>query len=550
MGIFDGITAFFNRAGDRRGGGVFLGAESNGENVVAKDPQGDPLVNLTAKRVENDLRRDINRGLFANPAWTFHELAAVSATLGDKVAFWKSKIGALEWSIRVDADAEKGRAKVGEDGKPTNPDAAKLAEKAEKQRQCLKDRYEKIKNLRKAIRHMATARFYGFAVLKNDGETLAPVDPWNVVHDVEWKGDTAPSYGWHFNRRAETQFKPATMPKMEIGEFIIRESDECNMVALMRLALRDTAVTDFREKNLEEASKNQIIILTGDKLPDQKTDPVAYQNMMAALKDARDGKSVVLAKGDPNCPTEVVKPDGAQGLPYYNETLDKIEQKMTKAVTGGLLTMLSMPQGIGSGASDNHADTLADILEDDAKGICESFWEAIDRPVLQAAGLLADGERQLAWFDLGLPGRKDSATAAQTLSTLKGAGYAVSDEQASDMLGFDVEAKDAEKEDPQANAKGSGGRITLPPSLSALMNRAKGAMDTKKAEAEFDAGFMAFLDELAKTTGDDIPDEEWRKKIIAAIEKADPSDLADSDALQKYLEEKILKGIRDGGVAD
>ena len=541
MGFFN-FNNLFNRRPNRTSG-VFIPAESGAEDAKAKKPTSDPLANLTKKSIKTDLRNEINKGLFARPAWTFHELARTCSELGDKVSFWQSKIGALPWSIRVDKDSKKW-------------DEA-TRKKAEEQRQALKTRYDNIKNLRKAIRHMATARFYGFAVVMVQDGLLVPIDPWNVIHDVEWRWNEAPTYRWHFNQKAENKLKKDTMPVMEIGEYAIRESDECNMVSLMLLALRTDANTDFRDKNLEEASKNQVIILTGDKLPDPETEPKKYNDMIAALKDARAGKSAVIAKGDPECPTEVIKPTAAAGLPYYNETLDKLDQLMTKAVTGGLLTMLSMDTGIGNGASDNHADTLADILEDDAKGICEAFWEAIDRPTLEAAGLLQPGERQLAWFDLGLPDRKDSAKAAETLSTLRSAKYNVSDEQASDMLGFDVESewtqKTAEPEPGKPAPAASGeqnpaenGGTKPQPDVLALANRAKSEIDRRAIEADFNKGFMAFLDELEEATGQAVPDEDWRKKIMDAIQSADPATLADSEALRKYLEKKILKGLRDG----
>lgn len=538
MGFFN-LSNLFNRRMNRTSG-VFLPAETDTEDAKAKKPASDPLANLTKKKIKTDLRIDINKGLFAVPAWTFHELARTCSELGDKVSFWQSKIGALPWSIRVDKDLKKMDEAV--------------QKKAEEQRQALKTRYDNIKNLRTAIRHMATARFYGFAVVMVQDGQLVPIDPWNVIHDVEWRGNTAPTYKWHFNQKAESKLKKDTMPVMEIGEYAIRESDECNMVSLMLLALRTDANTDFRDKNLEEASKNQVIILTGDGLPDPETDPKKYNDMVSALRDARSGKSAIIAKGDPNCPTEVFKPTAAAGLPYYNETLDKLDQLMTKAVTGGLLTMLSMNTGIGNGASDNHADTLADILEDDAKGICEAFWEAIDRPVLESAGLLQPGERQLAWFNLGLPDRKDSAKAAETLSTLRSAKYNVSDEQASDMLGFDVESEGAQKSaEPGEPAPVAGeqnpaeeGGTKAQPDVLALANRAKSEIDRRAIESDFNKGFMAFLDELEESTGQDVPDEQWRKKIMDAIQNADPATLADSEALRKYLEKKILKGLRDG----
>lgn len=528
MEIF-GINLFNRKAQRKYSSGVSIAADKPTKETAAQDPQWDALYGLTKDTIETDLRLQENRGVYAVPAWTFRELTRVCAELGNKVNFWRSRIGALEWSIRVSDRIPEGQE-----------------ERAKKQEHALKDHYNRIRNLRKAIRHLALAKFYGFAILKIEDGALLPIQPWNVIHDLEWQGDDAPSYGWYFNRLALGQLDKKEMPEMTTDEYVIRESDESNLIPLMLLGLSMKTIGSFREKNLEEASKNQIVIFTGDKLPEKGTDE--YNNMLAALRDARDGRSVVLAKGDPACPTEIVKPPAAAGLSHYNETLAKEGEVMTQSVTGGLLTMLSMPTGIGSGASDAHSETLAALLKDDAKGICEALWESIDRPVLAEAGLLAEDEEPLAWFELAQPDKKDIAVAAKTITLLKGAGYAISDETASDMLGIDVvsQKEQAQTDEPQREERKKEVEEAndLRAEAKALQNRVKETLNERKLSG-LDDGFFAFLDKLAEKTGQEVPDDKWRAKIMDAISSADPKDLMNSDTFCRYLEKAILTEVRN-----
>ena len=51
-----------------------------------------------------------------------------------------------------------------------------------------------------------------------------------------------------------------SMPEMKPAEYIVRECEDPSMLELMRLAFRANKVMGWREKNLEEAAKNQVVI--------------------------------------------------------------------------------------------------------------------------------------------------------------------------------------------------------------------------------------------------------------------------------------------------
>lgn len=393
---------------------------------TAKAPASDPLRSLTADWIETNYRLEVNKGLYAKPSWAFHELSRTCSLLGDKVRFWKAQLAALEWHIAIAKDAQEGAK---------DADPAKV-ERAKKQAEALRTSYESIENLKAALKHLASARFYGFAALRKTGNQLQIVDPWNVIRDIQWMSNVAPTMKWHFNEQALASLDKATMPEMTPAEYIIRECEDPSLLELMRLAYRANKVMDFRERNLEEASKNQVIILTGANMPEVgSSERTALE---AALNSARKGESAVIAKGMPDCPTEVHKMDASKGLPFYTTTLDNIDQAMTKAVTGGMLTMLSMPTGIGSGASDTQSETLATLVADEAGEINEVMQKGFDRFVLEKAGLLENGERPLAYFELSNRQEIDPKGNAELLVAMKSAGFEVAEEQASEMLGMPV----------------------------------------------------------------------------------------------------------------
>ena len=505
-------------------------------------PYYEPIRTLTARQIEDTLRVEANKGLFARPAWTFHEIAKVCSLVGDKVRFWKAQVAALDWRIAVAEEAQ---------GDAADP---ATAAKAEAQRAALVGRYERIRNLKIALKHLALARFYGFAVLRVRETGLDPVDPWNVIHDVEWLTEREPTFGWYFNKRAEAMLWKDRMPRMEgcgCG-YVIREGDDSSMVELMRLGLRAMRVMDFREKDLEAAAKRQVVALTGGNLPRADSadaeERAENERLIASLKAVRDGDSAVVAKGDPACPTEVVFAPASRGLMYNNESLSQLDEWMTKAVTGGMLTMLAMPTGIGSGASEEHAATLATLVADEAAGIMEALWRDVDEPTLREAGLLETGERPLAWFELGGEEKKDPAAAAAVLVQLKQAGKKVDDALASEMLGFEVE----DAPDPAPAPGGAGAGLfggfgnRAREFADALRNRATDYVEGKKA-VRLDGKFFDFLEHLAnKYGGKAEADEEWLDQIAGMIEDAPPDAFMDSAALESWIEAKMRRGEKEG----
>ena len=70
---------------------------------------------------------------------------------------------------------------------------------------------------------------------------------------------------------------------------------------------------------------------------------------------------------------------GARGEDPFEKYCGVQEKDVVLAGTGGLLTMLSMPQGLGSGSSEQHADAFDEIAQADALKISEVLQRDFDR---------------------------------------------------------------------------------------------------------------------------------------------------------------------------
>lgn len=407
-----------------------------------KNPGFDPIKQCTPEYIRETLRTDFNKGKYTNPAWAFDQFARLVPTLGDKVVFWKSQVAGTDWKIAVADDATGSSA-----------DPAKKA-LAEKQKEALRNAYENIINLKEAVRHLATARFYGYAALQREGQYLLPIKPWCVLRDLEWRGAEPPSQDWYFNPESKTALNKADMEVMEPEKFIVHEHEDPALLQLLGLAYDVLSFTDFRRVNLRAASKNQIIILTSQNLPPDDSPEMAA--LRTAIQKACKGESVALAKGDPSCPTEVHQSRAPVGLGCYDATLDKIDTQMTQVVTGGALTMLTAPTGMGSGVADTHQRTLTGLVATECEAIQDTLWRFIDIPVLTGANLLKEGERPLAWFEFCGKVDKDPMQGALLLQAIGAAGYKVSLEQAASIVGMELEEVQAEGE-PGGGAGGDGG---------------------------------------------------------------------------------------------
>ncbi|MDR2674845.1 MAG: DUF935 domain-containing protein, partial [Opitutaceae bacterium] len=126
-------------------------------------------------------------------------------------------------------------------------------------------------------------------------------------------------------------------------------------------------------------------------------------------------------------PTEIV--------PLFKDRKADLQARLILAGTGGLLTSLAQPAGLGSGAADTQADVFARLAAADAARISEVLQRRLDREVLERAFPM---RRRLAYFRIGGEEPDDSDAYAARVVSLAGAGYITDAGEAAEKLGMTI----------------------------------------------------------------------------------------------------------------
>lgn len=425
----------------------------------------------------------------------------------------------MDWEIRTAADAE-------------GPAAAR----AETQAKALREAYEKFDELYAAIGHLAMAPYRGWAHVEvdYDGGNLNPVEPWNVVRDG-LRG------GWAYNPEAKPLFYESLPADLRIDPerhwWLIRTHPRpVGGWALMKWFYQALSTRDW-------AAFVNIYGIPGGVVIGPPNVPEGEEEAFraAAADIARGGEGYLPHGSDWKANAE------ARGQQPFQAWLDWLSAKLILAGTGGKLTMLNDPTGLGSGQSASHEETFDQIAKAEARKIGEVFNRQFDRRVLAAAGLLEPGGRPLAWWQLSAGEETDSGSIIEEVARLSQAGYRVEVKQVAEKTGYEL----TEKEPPGGVAmfnrrpeggsrKAEGGGRRPEGGSSALRNRA--------AEAPGEDYRRASLERLAEARAEDLA------PLLAAVEEleaaAGPEDYA--DALQRLRDRlaELLPEVTESRYAD
>ena len=303
--------------------------------------------------------------------------------------------------------------------------AGGTAAMAARQQTFLKGRYELVKNLREAIGQLALAEFRGYAILQkhryqhglNDGAVaeLYWLEPWCWAKDGYYGdffynedsrigiglGSCAPILG-EVNRLGGRSLPRAA--------FVVREVES----PLYEIAL--TAFVNWLMARKDWAAfveifglPNGVVIMPPNIAVGREVD---YQ---AAAEKVADGVSGALPHGsDIKFPTANLR-----GEAPFEKYCDVQDKDVVLAGTGGLLTMLSLPHGLGHGASQQHAEVFENIAQADALKVSEVLQTDFDRVELAAE---FPGEPVCVYFELAAKDNKDVSTLADTVVKLESAG--------------------------------------------------------------------------------------------------------------------------------
>jgi len=312
---------------------------------------------------------------------------------------------------------------------------------AEDQAACLRDAYEKIDNLYDAIEWLELGAFRGYAHLEKIYDNPGTAD-WSVTH-------LEPVEQWHWTRKsmyAEWEYVAAATQTnigvpINYGQFVIHE---------VRRPLDRVALVLWMRANLCEKNWDAFIEIYGvphwlvfmpPNVPKEKE-----AEYLAASRAIAGGGNGALPHG--SSAMAAATPDDSNP---FRPRLDWIQEQLVLAGTGGLLSMLALPTGLGHGASQAHEDAFKKICKKEARIITEVFNTQFDAPLLAQK---FPGQPCLAYFELSANEETDVAAVCTQTLQLSQAGYQVDASELTQKTGYKITVKPS----PSPLPEGEGAR--------------------------------------------------------------------------------------------
>jgi hypothetical protein len=370
-----------------------------------------PALNIQRARAIYDFSR---RGLNAELQNVYREMEGLFPTLIGLIERRTSPLLEMEWNVKT----------VAEDKLPKGATKSMADDMAS----CLQDAYGKIDNLYEAIEWLELGAFRGYAHLEKIYANPGTADL--TVEHLE------PVEQWHWTRKsmyAEWEYVAAAT-QTNIGvpinyeQFVIHEVrrplDRVALILWVRASLCEKDWDAF----IEIYGVPHWVVFMPPNVPKEK-EP-AY---LAASNIIAQGGNGTLPHG-----SSAIAVDKPRDTNPFRPRLDWLQEQLVLAGTGGLLSMLSMPTGIGHGATGAHEDAFRKISKKEARKITEVFNTQFDAPLLAQK---FPGQPRLARFELSANEETDvSDICAQTLQ-LSQAGYRVDAGQLTEETGYAVTEK-------------------------------------------------------------------------------------------------------------
>ncbi len=369
-----------------------------------------PLRNLTIDRAIR-IYDNARMGAYAELQWLYQEIEAVHPTLFTCVERRSSALMETDYCIKV-VDADKAR---GFD-----------QSLAEDQQAFLKLAFADAENgnLNETIEHLGLGFFRGYAHAKplynNNGTTLEGfdiLDNWNFCQDRH-------TGRWYWNPSAQAAIND-NLQEIPAGELVTiarpRHVDYPALSIYIRAALGERKWGIF----LERYGVPPVIITMPPDIDKDKE--AAY--LTAAESVAMGGSGALPNGSTASYATE------ARGTDPFSIYLTHQQEQIVLMSTGGILTSLSSPTGIGGGASDAHTQTWRTVIRRD----CKLMTTPINRgPVEDLLNAGFPGKAHLAYFDFSDPKPKASEV-FECAAKAKTAGYIVKKENLEEMTGYELE---------------------------------------------------------------------------------------------------------------
>jgi len=469
-----------------------------------------PLRGLTAERCRM-LSETYLEGNYQELMWAFGApFVGIESVDPDYLALIERRTARLvemDWDIKVPSDKED--------------DA-----RAQQQQAALRSAYERFDNLYEAIEHLALAPFRGLAHVEVDWQRgwFLCIDPWNTCRDGidgAFKYNPSGQPAWFRSLPEDLlidrkrHWWMIRMHKRPVGSF-----------ALLKYFYTALSARDW-------ASFCTIYGIPGGVVIGPPTVPADKEAIFAASAgEISQGGTGYLPHGSEWKPNT-----DARGTQPYKDWLEWLSAKLILAGTGGMLTMLNDATGLGSGQSQSHQDTFAQIAAAEARKISEIFQRSFDRRVLETRGLLRPGERPLAWFDLASREETDTGEIVDHAVALSGAGYPLSKAQIAEKTGYEFD--DTENPTQSQNETGLQNRTT------GLQNRLRGPRGVTPA-LNRDRQSSAKIEEvIRRLRSDETPDQSVIDDGMALLDTMDLDELGGGewrDELERVLMEAVITG--------
>lgn len=464
-----------------------------------------PLRGLTIARVASMLEA-AQRGEFTEAQWLYQMIERRYPVLRGLIARRRAALLKLDWAVKEVESADPARQAA-----------------ARAQAEYLRSFYERITNLREGIKQLALAEFRGFTFLQPQCQGTAgvraaaqmpgqPVElhwlpQWNFIRDGS-DGD------WYWNPQAWNTSAAGLgeANKVDLESVLLRvESMPVNEIAAIAFTRAGLSQKDW-DAFIEIFGLPNCIITMPPLVPSGKEDE--YE---AAAKQVAEAGSGALPNGaQANFPTAGVRTSAP-----FKEHLEWQEKDVVLAGTGGKLSMLTAPTGLGSGQGNEQGDAFDEIAQAEAMEISEVFQKQVD------ARLLAEkfpGQPVLAYWELAAQDSQDLSALAGMLPPLIAAGMKFDADELSGKFGLKL---------TPAPVVPVAGAAPFP----RMENRAPSPEDFKKKTAAALAGILAPMVKRLKAI-QAVTDPELKREMLQRLvdsEDAIRAGLKDDPALQAAI---------------
>jgi phage gp29-like protein len=367
-----------------------------------------PLRGLSIQRIAS-LLEEGERGAYADLQWLYRTIEKRDAVLRAGRRRRSAALACLDWKIKIIDELPAGATE----------------QMAQAQADILQKAYNAIDNIKEAIDFLSLAEFRGFSHLEKHFDAAGNIFHLEPVPQWYWVRDGLNGL-WQYN----TDAKSGTINGIQIlpQNFIIREVDDpINEIAVISFIRRNLSQKDW-DGFIETYGIPPLFIKMPPNIPADRQQE--FQNMAeAVISDARGSL--------PNGSDIQTIESGARGNNPFKEHIAYQDQYVVLAITGGKLTMLNDPTGLGSGQSQVHEKTFQELAEAEAKQISELFQRNMDQPLLATAFPETPAAlRGLAYFELATIEKDETSQIIDDALKLSQAGYRITASELSEKTGY------------------------------------------------------------------------------------------------------------------